>query len=49
VAPIGPDPNRLPHDFEEKSCLGAMSHVKITYPNDNFQYRIRQVTVVLPN
>jgi len=48
VAPIGQNSNRLPHDFEEKSCLGAMSNVKITYKNDNFNARNRQVTPVLP-
>jgi hypothetical protein len=31
VAPIGHNPNRLPHDFEEKSCLGVMCLEGITY------------------
>ena len=27
----GPVPNRLPHDFREKSSMGAMSLEEITY------------------
>jgi hypothetical protein len=48
VAPIGQNSNRLPHDFGEKIMLGAMSHVKITYPNDNFELKKRQVKPALP-
>jgi len=33
----------------KKTSMGAISHIKITYQNDNFELKNRQVTPVLPN
>ena len=37
-------PNRFPHDSSMKTLMEAMSHVKITYKNDNSASKYRQGT-----
>jgi len=41
-------PNRLPHDFEKNSSLRGKGSRKITYTNDNFEFRNRQGMLALP-